>query len=157
MTKIVPIQVEDVDIHPPPYVVSLGSIYDSKHTIWTKFRFLYDKYKKLFNIGIVVILIGIIILISTLTNFEKTDNPCIDYFPEDLANQISFTCFKYMWDKTCKTSIPENFDGGWWLRSPNGGKMIPCRLENKGSRCGAGSFKIITTYIYKCNLYYEGN
>lgn len=154
MSKILPI--ENIEIRPNPHIVYLGSIYESDHSIYTKCLFFYDRYKKLVNFILFILLIGIIILIS-VSNFESSDNPCIDYSIEDLASTISQTCFRYMWSKTCKSSIPENFDGGWWLRSPKGGMMVPCRLENKGSNCGAGSFKVISTYLYKCELYYEGN
>jgi hypothetical protein len=159
MSKIHPShQSKYISVQPPTLQLSLESIYDSPHhTLYTKFKFFYDKYKQIFNLCVVLLIVGIIITIVILTSNIKSDNPCSTYFPEDYASSISRECFTYLWLKSCKRSVPNDFDGGWWLRSPNGGRMVPCRGSTIGSKCGAGSYKIISTYIYTCNLYFEGN
>jgi len=159
MSKIHPDhQLENISIKPSTIQISLDSIYDSPHhTFYTKFCFFYDKYKRIFNLCVVLLIVGIIITIVIFTSDIKSDNPCIDYFPEDYASSISRECFNYLWLRSCKVNVPNDFDGGWWLRSPKGGMMISCYPPNTGSMCGAGSYKIITTYIYMCNLYFGGN
>jgi hypothetical protein len=62
-------------------------------------------------------------------------------------------CFRYLWGKTCRQTVPNDFNGGWWRRSPSGGKMISCIPPTKGNTCGAGSYKIITTYLYIYVIY----
>lgn len=159
MSKIHPShQSKYISVQPPTLQISLESIYDAPHfTLYTKCCFFYDTYKKIINFIIVIFIIGIIITIFVLTYNTKSDNPCSGYFGEDYASMISRECFNYLWVKTCHTSIPNHFDGGWWLRSPNGGRMVACSSSTKGKNCGAGSYKIITTYLYMCNLYFEGN
>lgn len=146
-------------IHPEPEPLqeNIESIYNSPHfSISTKCRFFYDSYKKLINFFIFIILL--IVIISLFTNNSKNnyDNICLKYSQDDFANTVSLQCFKYIWHKTCKTEIPTNFNGGWWLRSPRGGTLIPCIKPDIGEKCGAGSFKTISTYLFKCNLYYDG-
>jgi hypothetical protein len=159
MSKIHPShQSKYISVQPPILQLSLESIYDSPHhTFYTKFCFFYDKYKRIFNLCIILLIISVIITIVILTNNKKSDNPCSNYFPEDYSSSVSRECFNYLWIRSCKVNIPTNFDGGWWLRSPNGGRMVPCTDLTIGSKCGSGSYKLISTYIYTCNLYFEGN
>lgn len=159
MSKIHPShQLKYMSVQPPTLKISLESIYDlPHHTLYTKCRFFYDSYKYIINFIIVLLIISIIILISVLSNKISSDNPCSEYDSEDYASMISKECFNYLWLKVCKVSIPNDFDGGWWLRSPNGNRMVSCGSSNEVSSCGAGSYKTITTYLYTCNLYFKGN
>ncbi len=158
MSKIHPSHyLENIKVETSTLQLSSESIYDSPHhTLSTKCRFLYDSHKKkIITLGVILIITIIIIIIVANSN-PSSNNPCIDYSSEDYASSVSMKCFRYLWEKTCHQNIPNDFDGGWWRRSPSGGRMIPCIPPIKGNRCGAGSYKIMTTYLYICNLYYGG-
>lgn len=156
-TKIHPDHLEiNIVENPNPITVQLGSIYDTNHTFCIKLKFFYDRYKKLIMFLGIIVFILIIIAILSLTNLSSSvGNPCILYTDSDLAQDVSMGCFNHMWRNTCKGNIPGDFNGGWWLRSPEGGKTVPCYPKNVG-KCGAGNFGTIRTNIFRCNLYYEG-
>ncbi len=149
---------ESISVHPPTIKIHLESIYDSPHySLSVKCNFFYDKYKKIINFSLLILIICIVITITVLVNKTATEkNPCILYSDDEYASKISLECFQYMWLKGCKNTVPNDFNGGWWLRSPQGGQMVPCIDPNIGNRCGAGSFKTIRTYLFHCNLNYEG-
>lgn len=158
MSKIHPIhRLESINIQTPTLQLSIESIYDSPHhTLSTKCRFLYDSHKKKVIFLWILLIVVIIIILIIITNNKTSDNPCINYSSEDYASSVSMECFRYLWERTCEQRVPMNFDGGWWRRSPNGGNMIPCIPPMKNNLCGVGSYKSMTTYLYICNLYYEG-
>ncbi len=83
-------------------------------------------------------------------------SPCISYTSEDYASSVSLECFRYLWARqNCKEPVPDGFRG-WWLRSPNGGRMVPCYPPNTGERCGAGNYKSMCTYLFRCQLSFPG-
>jgi hypothetical protein len=161
MSRIHPsphVQEISIDLSPlPPLRLSSERIYFSPHhTIHTKCRFFCDEYRKRI-IGVIAILfISLIVVLATSSPVKSTDNPCAFYDSEEYASRISFECFRYLWSKTCPNRLPMGFDGGWWLRSPNGGRMVPCSASYTESNCGAGSYKTMITYLYRCDPYYDG-
>ncbi len=160
MSRIHPSFVKEVsiDVSPiPPLRLSSELVYFSPHhTIHTKCRFFCDEYRKRI-IGVIIILFSLLIVVlASSSPVKETNNPCVLYDSEEYASRISFTCFQYLWDRTCRSRLPDGFDGGWWLRSPDGGRMIPCSVSYTETTCGAGSYKTLTTYLSRCNPYYDG-
>ena len=137
-------------------IVPLGSIYDSEHlSLSVKCGFFYYQNR------LAVILLGAILLIGGITSIIaitapsiQYENPCLTYSPDDLASTISLECFRYIW-RNCPQPIPDGYHG-WWLRSPQGGQMVPCYPSLREDQCGAGSFRTISTYAYLCKLDYKG-
>lgn len=146
-----------IELSPPSITISLDSIYDSTHhNVTTKCRFFCDRYRRIITCVILITIVIIIIILATSLPSQVSDNPCITYSSEDYVSQVSMACFRYLWDRSCKVSLPTNFNGEWWLRSPSGGRMVPCITSYKDPACGAGSYKTLTTYLYRCNPYYDG-
>lgn len=137
---------------PTPSLSVTPVISDTDTLPWTiRLRFYYMRYSKLIQIIGVCIIILIIIIISIDHN-GSSDNLCIMYSPDTFASQVSIECFRYLWGRSCNKAVPDSYDGGWFLRSPNGGKMVQCYPPNMGAMCGAGSYKSILIYIHRCRM-----
>ena len=143
----------------------LGSIYDSPdHSLWVKIRFFMDTWRRclLFSgIAVVAGIITVIILVKSSadsggTGSGNSSNPCSAYRSEDYASSVTLACFRFMWTNAgCKSVVPDGYSG-WYLRSPSGGKTIPCLGTVLDSSCGAGSFGAMANTIFHCELGYLG-
>jgi hypothetical protein len=153
-------RVEEIKLHvPSPFHITLSteSVYFSPHhTVNTKCRFFCDEYHKRIIALIVIVIVGLSIVIASTGSIESSDNPCINYSLDEYASRISMTCFRHLWSKVCKKPLPDGFNGEWWLRSPNGGRMVSCSTSYNDKECGAGSYQTVVTYLYLCNPYYDG-
>lgn len=149
---------ESITLQPKSIIISHINNDMSHHTFSVRCRFFYDRYRKIINSIIFIAVCIIVILISFLSPSESksSNNPCFKYTNEDPVSYVSFDCFTKMWSNTCKTSIPNDFDGGWWLKSTPTNRMIPCYSQNKNEVCGAGNFGYLRNNIFRCNLYYKG-
>lgn len=140
----------------------LGSIYDSPdYSLWVKIRFFMDTWRRclLFSgIAVVACIIAIVIVArsSTSSSSNSVTDPCSEYRSEDYASSVTLSCFRFMWTNAgCKSVVPDGYSG-WYLRSPSGGKTIPCLGTVLDSSCGAGSFGAMSNTIFHCDLGYLG-
>lgn len=116
----------------------------------------FERYTKIISCLLVVIIIIVIIIIVEINKQDSKDNSCIGYLHSEFASAISINCFRLIWKNNgCKDVIPDNYNG-WWLRSPEGGRMVPCIYPKIKNLCGAGNFLVILTHSSNCNLNYEG-
>ena len=131
---------------------------DTAHYSWSvRWMFFYMKFKKAIHMATLLVLLLILLMIILLSLHRSTsDNPCIIYQSDTLASQVSLACFRYLWSRSCSQPLPDGYDGGWWLRSPNGGRMVPCLAPHAGTQCGAGSYSSIATYLYRCRINEDG-
>ena len=157
MTRIHPASVFHTLDTPYPVQITLEPI-DTSHYSWSvRWMFFYMVYKR--PIQITAIILFIVILLVTILIVPRhsvSDNPCISYLSDTLASQVSLSCFRYLWGRSCSRPIPDGYDGGWWLRSPNGGRMVPCLAPYTGIQCGAGSYSTIAMYLYRCRINEDG-
>lgn len=139
--------------------------YNDRFTWDVRYQFFWWKYKCLIVFLSVVLLASIIILSLVFFNSSSetsssSSNPCEKYRADDLANSISMACFQNIWSKAgCvekgKGTVPDEYNG-WWLRSPSGGKTVPCIEPNVNERCGAGNYGTIVNNLWICDLNYRG-
>jgi len=153
MSKIVPIEDIKEDIKEDKN--QIPSEYEGIEYTWSiKAYFCWLKYKKLILLSIfLLILLLIILLIIVSKKKSSSESPCQQYLPQDLASSVSLDCFRWLWQRTCNQYVPDNYQG-FWLRSPEGERMISC-IGNE-ERCGAGSYTYIINNMFVCNLNYRG-
>jgi hypothetical protein len=147
---------------PPPFKVNnyIPSDYGVEYSWDIKCQFFWWRHKKIILFGVFsVIAVGIalgIVLSSKTPSSSVNTNPCESYKMDDLASSITLECFNYIWTNGgCKGFAPKGYLG-WWLRSPEGGKTVPCIPPNIGERCGAGSYGTVVNNIFVCDLNYRG-
>lgn len=144
---------------PPPtqIQISLDHVDTSHYSFAVKWMFFYMTYKKYIKFTLFVLFIAIILMTILLTVRHKiSNNPCISYSSDTLANKVSITCFHHLWSRSCTVSLPDSYNGRWWLRSPNGGRLVRCIPPHTGELCGAGSYSSITLYIFRCRIDEDG-
>lgn len=91
------------------------------------------------------LLVAIIVLVVFLRTEGFTDDPCAGLTDSSLASSVSPACLKKMWkEKGCSTEgtiYDSTNGGGWWSKSPQGGKTVYCdEGANKWPNCGAGNY-----------------
>ena len=145
---------------PPNNFLTMEDLEDH-YSCEVKCNFCWWKYKNWIALFICVVLasiigLGIALSKSSTSSASTATNPCETYKDDDFASGVSLECLRTLWaNSNCKGSIPDGYMG-WWLQSPDGGKMVLCIPPNTGSRCGAGNFGTIRNNMYVCNLDYRG-
>lgn len=131
---------------------------DTTRYSWSvQWMFFYMAYKRPIQAVIMVLLLSLLLVtILVSTRHSVSDHPCIAYQSDTLASHVSLTCFRYLWSRSCSQPLSDGYDGGWWLRSPNGGRMVPCLSPHTGVQCGAGSYSSIIIYLYRCRTNEDG-
>ncbi len=116
----------------------------------------YQQHKTKMFASIFAVIIGLAILIAVQNNGNTEVNYCNGYTPDTLATEVSVKCLQQLWAKNgCvikSGSIPDSYSG-FWLKSPEGGKLIMCGSSLKQTPyCGIGSFQNICSWIYQCKI-----
>lgn len=147
---------------PPDLVITLPSSQDQLHlSLSVKCMLWCETYKRgvaLLGIVLLIVVIGTIVALSGGSSDSTTSstNPCFAYKADDFASGVSLACFRYMWGNAgCKTPVPDGY-AGWYLRSPDGTKTVLCIPPHTGYLCGAGSYGMIQTSVWRCDLDYRG-
>lgn len=113
-------------------------------------------YRNWIIFGLTLLAIGGIILFVTLLPSTTPMYPCRMYDTETMASTISVACLQYVWDNNCRLKQPYLFPQGytgWWNQSPEGGRMVSCRMSP--SACGVGSYGNIIVYMQFCQIKYN--
>ena len=121
----------------------------SLHSYWRD-------YRNWIIFGLILLVIGMIILLVALLPSTTPAYPCRMYDAETLASTVSVECLQYVWDGNCRAKQPYLFPQsytGWWKQSPEGGRMISCRISP--SSCGVGSYGNIIVYMQFCQMKYN--
>lgn len=152
---------------PPSVIITIDDEY--AHFSWdVRCQFFWWKYKQLilcfsFLILSAIIAITIVALKSSSSSSSSSissSDPCETYRSDDFASGVSLACLRSIWSKSgCvekgKGTIPDGYSG-WWLRSPSGGKTVPCVYPNIDDKCGAGNYGTIINNLWVCDLNYRG-
>jgi hypothetical protein len=121
----------------------------SLHSYWRNYRIWII-------FSIIALIIGMIILLVMLLPSSIPTYPCRMYDTETLASTISTECLQYVWDSNCRAKQPYLFPQsytGWWKQSPEGTRMVSCRMSP--SACGVGSYGNIIVYTQFCKMNYN--
>ena len=119
------------------------------HSYWRDYRYWII-------IGMTLLVIGMIILLVILLPSSTPLYPCRMYDIETMASAVSVECLQYVWDSNCLSKQPYLFPQsytGWWKQSPEGGRMVSCRISP--SACGVGSYGNIIVYMQYCKIKYN--
>lgn len=151
---------EPMNQPPSSVTVELGTIYDTPHSFWVKMQFFMDTWRRcllLSGVGVIAAIITTVVLLrSSGADTGSGSQPCMIYRPEDMAESVTLSCFRYLWiNGGCKSAVPDGYKG-WYLRSPLGGKTVPC-LSSADTACGAGSYGTLINSVYHCDLGYLGH
>jgi hypothetical protein len=121
----------------------------SLHSYWRD-------YRNWIIFGLTLMVIGMIIGLGILLQATTPNYPCRMYDTETLASTISTACLQYVWDGSCRAKQPYLFPQGytgWWNQSPEGMRMVSCRMSP--SACGVGSYGNIIVYMQFCQIKYN--
>ena len=121
----------------------------SLHSYWRD-------YRNWIIFSLSVLTIGMMILLITLLPSSTPAYHCRMYESDTLASAVSVECLQYVWDGNCRAKQPYLFPQGytgWWKQSPEGGRMVSCRISP--SACGIGSYGNILVYMQFCQIKYN--
>jgi hypothetical protein len=163
-----PVTVSPVTVSPVKvnnYIISnisnIPNTYGFTYRFEVECQFFWWRNKKLILLCVFLFIslgisMGVYLGTSNSSSTTTSTNPCETYKMDDLANTVTLRCFNYIWTNSgCNGFVPSGYMG-WWLRSPEGGKTIPCVPPNIGERCGAGNYATIINNIFVCDLNYRG-
>lgn len=119
-----------------------------------KLEIFYQKHKSKLVAVTFAVLIGVIVVIAIQNKQSSEINYCESYTSDTMASEVSVKCLQQLWAKNgCNTkgSIPDSYTG-FWLKSPEGGKLVMCGSFKIKTNCGIGSFQNICNWMYQCRI-----